>query len=119
MYKMKNAYARELIEREGVKINMCNRFDVCCFCIYGPASSGDGKPCCMCPTSGREIKSNSDHIRAMTEEELADNRVGEIKGIAPYSIWFAADIPEKMYTSKKVALEVEADWLRRGAESEK
>ncbi len=50
---------------------MKNQFDVCQFCIYSPPSASDGKPCCMCPATGREITTNADRIRAMSDDELA------------------------------------------------
>ena len=46
-------------------------FDICEFCRYNPPSSFGGKPCTVCPASGREIKTNADRIRAMSDEELA------------------------------------------------
>ena len=49
-----------------------NIFDICTFCECYPASSGDGKPCTMCPASGREISTKADRIRAMDDEELAE-----------------------------------------------
>lgn len=47
-------------------------FDLCSFCRHNPPSACDGKPCTMCPASGRLITTNADRIRAMSDEELAD-----------------------------------------------
>lgn len=46
-------------------------FDICEFCRYNPPSSFGGRPCTVCPASGREIKTNADRIKAMSDEELA------------------------------------------------
>lgn len=46
-------------------------FDICEFCRYNPSSSFGGKPCKVCPASGREIKTNADRIKAMSDEKLA------------------------------------------------
>ena len=44
-------------------------FDICEFCRYNPPSSFGGRPCTVCPASGREIKTNADRIKAMRDEE--------------------------------------------------
>ena len=46
-------------------------FDICEFCRYNPPSSFGGKPCTVCPASGREIETNADRIKAMRDEEFA------------------------------------------------
>lgn len=45
--------------------------NICKKCIYNPPSSCDEKPCSMCPACGKEIATNADRIRAMSDEELA------------------------------------------------
>lgn len=32
----------------------------CSFCRYNPPSSGDGKPCTMCPASAKEVQDEAD-----------------------------------------------------------
>ena len=52
---------------EGVSMS----FDLCSFCRHNPPSACDGKPCTMCPASGRLITTNADWIRAMSDQELS------------------------------------------------
>lgn len=56
-------------------------FDICEFCRYNPPSSFGGKPCTVCPASGREIETNADRIKAMSDEELARWLCSIIPGI--------------------------------------
>lgn len=55
---------------------------------------------------------NADKIRAMTDEELADSRVGKIKGIAPCAVWIALDVPDKAFLCKSEALKCELVYLK-------
>lgn len=49
----------------------------------------------------------------MTDEELADSRVGELRGIAPCSVWFAIDVPGRAVFSKSQAIELELEYLKK------
>lgn len=55
---------------------------------------------------------NADKIRAMTDEELADSRVGKIKGIVPCAVWIALDVPGKVFLCKSEALKYELEYLK-------
>jgi len=59
---------------------------------------------------------NADKIRSMTDEELADSRIGEIKGIAPCAVWIALDVPGKAFLCKSEALKCELEYLQRSEE---
>ena len=61
---------------------------------------------------------NAQRIRSMSDEELADSRVGELVGIAPCSLWVAIDVPDKLVLSKKEAVQMELDWLRQPVKEE-
>lgn len=61
-------------------------------------------------------QTHADRIRNMSDEELAESRVGELKGIAPCSLWIAIDAPGEVMLSKEAAIQVELDWLRQPAE---
>lgn len=65
-----------------------------------------------------KMVSNADRIRSMSDEELADSRVGELVGIAPCSLWVAIDAPDKLVLSKKKAVQMELAWLQQPAEEE-
>ncbi|SBV94169.1 conserved hypothetical protein [uncultured Eubacteriales bacterium] len=62
------------------------------------------------------VTTNADRIRAMSDEELAEDRVAEFSGLAPCPMWAAMDVPDKMYLSKNAAVEVELEYLRQPAE---
>ena len=49
-----------------------NIFDICTFCEHYPASSGDGKPCTMCPAIGRKIATRYDRVRSMNRKEMVE-----------------------------------------------
>jgi len=59
---------------------------------------------------------NADKIRSMTDEELADSRIGKIKGVAPCAVWVALDVPDKVFLSESEALKCELEFLQRGEE---
>lgn len=61
---------------------------------------------------------NADRIRGMTDEELADSRVGEFKGFLSFPVWIAIDVPDKIVLSKDEAIKIELDWLQQPAETE-
>ncbi|MBO5449787.1 MAG: hypothetical protein J5994_10760 [Ruminococcus sp.] len=52
----------------------------------------------------------------MTDEELADRRIGEINGVAPCAVWIALDVPDKVFLSKSEALKCEPKYLQRSEE---
>lgn len=59
---------------------------------------------------------NGDRIRAMSDEELAENRCVEIKGLYPWPIFVAFDVPEKRFLSRESAVAEELNWLQQPAE---
>lgn len=59
---------------------------------------------------------NADRIRAMSDEELAENRCIEIKGLYPWPIFVAFDVPEKRFLSRESAVAEELNWLQQPAE---
>lgn len=52
-------------------------FNICDFCKYGPPSSGDGKPCVVCPA---DLKDNvADEIQKLCERaDRAERAIDEI-----------------------------------------
>lgn len=59
---------------------------------------------------------NADRIRAIRDEELAENRCVEIKGLYPWPIFVAFDVPEKRFLSRESAVAEELNWLQQPAE---
>ena len=59
---------------------------------------------------------NADRIRDMSDEELAENRCVEIKGLYPWPIFVAFDVPEKRFLSRESAVAEELNWLQQPAE---
>lgn len=55
-------------------------FDICEFCRYNPPSSFGGKPCTVCPASGREIETNADRIKAMEADSSDGCNTPEWRG---------------------------------------
>ena len=66
------------------------------------------KPC--------EVQTNADRYRAISDEELAENRCVEIKGLYPWPIFVALDVPEKRFLSRASAVAEELNWLQQPAE---
>lgn len=60
---------------------------------------------------------NADRIRTMTDEELADIRVGELREIVPCSVWIAVDVPGRAVFSKSQAIELELEYLKKEVDS--
>ena len=58
---------------------------------------------------------NADRIRAISDEELAENRCVEIKGLYPWPIFVAFDVPEKRFLSRASAVAEELNWLQQPA----
>ena len=59
---------------------------------------------------------NADRIRAISDEELAENRCIEIKGLYPWPIFVAFDVPEKRFLSRESAVAEELNWLQQPTE---
>ena len=82
----------------------------CDSCAYGPPTSCDGRPCCACDPYDPVLscynpkiepkRTNSDRIRAMSDEELADK------------LWSVSH-----YTQKKQKVSDWLDWLKQEAET--
>lgn len=64
----------------------------------------------------RKMQTNADRIRAISDEELAENRCVEIKGLYPWPIFVAFDVPEKRFLSRESAVVEELNWLQQPAE---
>lgn len=79
----------------GFKVNECNDLE--------------------CPYRTEPI-TNADHYRAISDEELAENRCVEIKGLYPWPIFVAFDVPEKRFLSRASAVAEELNWLQQPAE---
>ena len=62
------------------------------------------------------VITNADRIRAISDEELAENRCVEIKGLYPWPIFVAFDVPEKRFLSRESAVAEELNWLQQPAE---
>ena len=88
------------------------------------ANEEDGTGCAECfagetPSNWKPGKNyapptNADHIRAMDDEEMAENRVVKIEGLAPCPLWVAMDdVKQTQYLSKGAAVKVELYWLRQ------
>lgn len=58
---------------------------------------------------------NADRLRAMTDEELEDQLVLEIEGIAPCKMFIAIPIGE-MFISRMAAKEAVGKWLKQSEE---
>ena len=65
-------------------------------------------------TNADRIRAMSD--RAMSDEELAKNRCVEIRGLDPYPIFVAFDVPKKRFLSIESAAVEELNWLQQPAE---
>ena len=63
------------------------------------------------------IMTNADRIRAMSDEELADQLVIKIDGLEECSLYLSAPTG-KMFISQKEASRVTLDWLRQPAEED-
>lgn len=63
-----------------------------------------------------KAQTNADRIRAISDEELAENRCVEIKGLYPWPIFVAFDVPEKRFLSRASAVAEELNWLQQPAE---
>ena len=66
----------------------------------------------------RKVQTNADRIRAISDEELAENRCVEIKGLYPWPIFVAFDVPEKRFLSRASAVAEELNWLQQPAEEQ-
>lgn len=55
---------------------------------------------------------NGDRIRRMTDEELADSRVGRVK-MPLFSVWIACDIQDKIFLEERAAVKAELDWIKQ------
>lgn len=73
------------------------------YCVMGP-----------CP---EQKLSNADRIRAMSDEELEDQLVLEVEGIAPCKMFIAIPTGE-MFISRKAAKESVGNWLKQPLEEE-
>lgn len=60
---------------------------------------------------------NADRIRAMNDEELAEQLVVSLDGIAPRTMW-AAPATGKMYLSGELAVKDMLAWLTQPAKEE-
>ena len=49
---------------------------------------------------------NGDRIRRMTDEELADSRVGRVK-MPLFSVWIACDIQDRIFLEERAAVKAE------------
>ena len=94
----------------------------CSDCYYS-MWEGKKEPCKSCRatdegfTNWREAPlTNADRIRAISDEELAENRCIEIKGLYPWPIFVAFDVPEKRFLSRESAVAEELNWLQQPAE---
>ena len=63
-----------------------------------------------------KVQTNADRYRAISDEELAENRCVEIKGLYPWPIFVAFDVPEKRFLSRESAVAEELNWLQQPAE---
>ena len=71
----------------------------------------------LCAQQERENPmTNADRIRAISDEELAENRCIEIKGLYPWPIFVAFDVPEKRFLSRESAVAEELNWLQQPTE---
>ena len=61
---------------------------------------------------------NADRIRAVSDEELAENRCVEIKGLYPWPIFVAFDVPEKQFLTMESAAVEELNWLQQPTEED-
>lgn len=55
---------------------------------------------------------NGDRIRRMTDEELADSRVGRVK-MPLFSVWIACDIQDRIFLEERAAVKAELDWMKQ------
>lgn len=55
---------------------------------------------------------NGDRIRRMTDEELADSRVGRVK-MPLFSVWIACDIQDRIFLEERAAVKAELDWIKQ------
>lgn len=70
-------------------------------CVFGPCKN--------------ETPSNGDKIRTMSDEELADQLVLEVKGIAPWNMF--TSIPTgRMFIARNAARKDVEKWLKMPAE---
>ena len=69
------------------------------------------------PKPSRKM-TNGDRIRAISDEELAESRCIEIKGLYPWPIFFAFDVPGKRFLSRESAVAEELNWLQQPAEED-
>lgn len=92
-------------------------FDICQYCAYGPPSSGDGKPCVMCPAKGKDLDTNAERIRSMSDEELATQLTIDVDGIMDCRLYLSVPTG-KMLVSRAEAVRITLDWLRQPEEGE-
>ena len=55
---------------------------------------------------------NGDRIRSMTDDELADSRVGRVK-MPLFSVWIACDIQDEIFLEERAAVKAELDWIKQ------
>ena len=73
------------------------------YCVMGP-----------CP---EQKLSNADRIRAMSDEELAEQLVVAVNGLQPCTLYYS--IPtERSFVSESEAVRITLDWLQQPAEEE-
>ena len=88
------------------KDGKCQKFSddtVISYCVMGP-----------CP---EQKLSNSDRIRAMSDDELSEQLVIDVDGLQPCRMYLSAPTG-KIYLSRAEAVKVTKDWLQSPAEED-
>lgn len=80
----------------------------------------DNRPCvysknCFEPEENRPM-TNADRFRSMTDEELANSRVVEIRRENQRPVFFALGVTHKEFFTKEDAVKLELKWLQQPAE---
>ena len=65
----------------------------------------------------RRVRTNADHIRAMSDEELAEQLVVAVNGLQPCTLYYS--IPtERTFLTEAEAVRVTLEWLQQPAEED-
>ena len=89
-----------------MKCENCKKYEDC--------KSGSGLTW-PCGAYAPRIVTNADSLRALTDEELEDQLVLEVEGMAPCKMFIAIPTGE-LFISRKAAKEAVGEWLRQPAE---
>lgn len=64
-----------------------------------------------------EIVTNADHIRAMSDEELAEQLVVAVNGLQPCTLYYSMPT-ERTFLTEAEAVRVTLEWLQQPAEED-